>query len=143
MEDLGYKDQMHTWSNNRWGIDRIVERLDRYMGNRNWCQKYLKAQCVNELATGSDHSPEELILDFTYTKGRRRFRFENMWLKRQECFDLINSAWSRTGSARSLDDLEPKLEECKKSLIKWSRREFKHNVQEINKARATLQTLGR
>lgn len=60
------------------GADRIVERLDRFMGNRSWGRKYMKAQCINELSISSDHSPVELIMDFSDTKVRRRFRFENM-----------------------------------------------------------------
>lgn len=42
MEDIGYKGQMHTWSNNRRGVERILERLDRVLGNRLWCSNYLK-----------------------------------------------------------------------------------------------------
>lgn len=56
-----------------------------------------------------------------------------MWLEREDCFEVLHSAWSRCGSSRSLDDLESKLEACKKSLIAHIIVEFKHNVQEINK----------
>lgn len=78
MEDICFKRQMHTWSNNRRGVERIVERLDQVLGNRKWCYNYPKAQCINELAIGSDHSPVELILDYNDKKGKRRFRFEQM-----------------------------------------------------------------
>lgn len=142
MEDLGYKGQMHTWSNNKRGADRIVERLDRFLGNMGWCQLYTNAQCINELAIGSYHSPVELVLDYNDGKGWRRFRFEDMWMERQECFQLIKSAWERSGVARSIEDLQPKLAECKKSLIEWSRREFKNNIKEINKAREALRSMG-
>lgn len=101
MEDLGYKGQMHTLSNNRRGDDRIVERLDRYLGNMSWCQRYPNTQCINEVATSSDHSPVELIFDFTDANGRRRFQFENMWLELQECFKQIKWAWEILGSATS------------------------------------------
>lgn len=135
MEDMGFKGQMHTWSNNRRGNDRIMERLDRVLANLSWCLKFSKAQCVNGLAIGSDHSPVELILNFCDSKGRRRFRFEQMWLERRECFDIIKGAWESTGSVSSARDLEPKLSACRRALIHWSRSEFKNNVKEINKAR--------
>lgn len=117
MEDLGFKGQMHTWSNNRRGVDRIVERLDRFLGNMTWCERFPSAQCVNRVAIGSDHSPVELIIDDMDAKGRRRFRFENMWLERQDCLDLIRASWERTGLAETIGDLEPKLDDCRRSLI--------------------------
>lgn len=143
MEDLGFKGKMHTWSNIRRGKDQIVEQLDRFLGNLGWGQRFPKAQCINEVTIDSDHSPVELILDYSDAKGRRRFRFENLWLERQDRFDLIKWAWQRTNSARAIQDLEPKLNECKRSLIEWSRRTFKHNVLEINKAKQTLKSMGK
>lgn len=85
MEDLGYKGQMHTWSNNRRGNIRIVERLSRVLGNRIWCQKFPKAQCINELAIGSNQSHVMLALEHSDTKGRRRFKFKEMWLEKAKC----------------------------------------------------------
>lgn len=98
MEDLGFKGQMHTWSNNQRGDERVVQILS-------W------------------------------------FGFENMWLEREDCVDVIKAAWSRGGSARTLKDLEPKMEECMRSLVAWSKEHFKHNILETNKARRRLQTL--
>lgn len=36
MGDIGYKGQMHTWSNNRVGEHIISERLDRVLANEAW-----------------------------------------------------------------------------------------------------------
>lgn len=132
---------MHTWSNNRRGNECIVKRLDRILVNRQWAHLFQRAQCINGIAVGSDHSPLELYLYRNEAKGRKWFRFENMWLERADCYEVIKSSWSKGGSARSLEDLEPKLDECRRSLVAWSKEHFKHNISEINKARKRLQTL--
>lgn len=119
-----------------------MERLDRVLANRRWCLRFPKAQCLNSLAIGSDHSPIELILNFSDSKGRRRFRFEQMWLERRECFDVIKAAWEGTSVISSTRELGPKLMACRRALIHWSRTEFKNNVMEINKAREALRVLG-
>lgn len=132
---------MHTWSNNRRGDERIVERLDRNLVNHPWANIFPRAQCMNRVAIGSDHSPLELNLDQSDARGRKWFRFENMWLEREDCGDVIKAAWSRGGTARSLEDLESKMAECRRSLLAWSKQHFKHNLMEINSARRRLQQL--
>lgn len=49
MEDIGYKGQSYTWSNNRNGMDRFMERLDREIANQNWSSMMSKCQCANVL----------------------------------------------------------------------------------------------
>lgn len=57
MDDIGAKGQRFTWSNNRRGSERVIERLDRVIANRMWTAKFYQSQCINEVAIGSDHSP--------------------------------------------------------------------------------------
>lgn len=110
-------------------------------GEHAMVQTYQKVKCINGLDIGSDHSPIDLTLDFMEPKGRRKFHFENIWLEKVACREVIHEAWTRGGSTRKMGDLEPKLEACKRSLIDWRKTEFKHNIKEINKARERLQNL--
>lgn len=89
MEELGCKRSMYTWLNNRKGLMRIMEQLDRLLGNKQWSQKFPKAQCINELVIGSDHSPLTIELEHADIRGRKRFRFEEMWLEHEECGTVI------------------------------------------------------
>lgn len=93
--DIRFKGQMHTWSNNWGGDERVEERLDRVLANETWCARYLRAQCLNGLAIRSDHSPITLVLGYSDSKGRRSFNFEEMWLKQLEFFKVIKAAWSQ------------------------------------------------
>lgn len=54
---------------------------------------------------------------------------------------LLDYLGQRGGSAKVLEDLEPKLNLCRKSFIEWIITKFKRNVIEINKARKRLKTL--
>lgn len=98
LEDIGFKEQMFTWTNNRRGGERIRERLDRFLANQTWCAKFPSAQCIHELIIGSDHASISLHLSHTERRGRRQFRFEDMWFEKEECHDIIRSAWQVGGS---------------------------------------------
>lgn len=64
-----------------------------------------------------------------------------MWLEQEDCFDVIKVAWTWDGSTRGIQDLEAKLDAWKRSLIGWSKKNFKNNVMEIQKAKERLKTL--
>lgn len=70
LRDMGFKRQMHTWTNNRGGVDYIVERLDRMLANEAWSTTLPRAQCLNDLIIGSDHAPITLVLDHVESKGK-------------------------------------------------------------------------
>lgn len=65
-----------------------------------------------------------------------------MWFERVDCFDIIKTAWGSVGQTRDLETLKQKLAACKISLIEWNKREFKHNVMEINKVKRDLRNMG-
>lgn len=76
--DLGFKVQMHTWSNNRGGDERILERLDRVLANETWSTWLHRAQCIHGIAIGSDNAPIMLRLDYTDARTSKTFKFEEM-----------------------------------------------------------------
>lgn len=55
--DMGYKGSKYTWLNKRFKNKSklILERLDRFMANDEWLQKYLDAQVYHLSRTHSDH----------------------------------------------------------------------------------------
>lgn len=50
---------------------------------------------MNEPSIGSDHSPLVLTLEHDF-KGKKIFRFEDMWLEKEECYEVIRQAWRGT-----------------------------------------------
>lgn len=101
-----------------------------------------QSQCINGLIIVPNHAPLEIILELEEPRGDSRFHFEKMWFERDNCFDIIRTAWGSVVQARELESLKQKLSTCKLSLIEWSKREFKHNVMEISKVKRQLRNLG-
>lgn len=104
------------WSNNRRGPDRIFERLDRVLANGAWCSIFPKTQCIHELAIGSDHTPIHLSLDLSDQRGRKSFKFEDMWFEKTECLEAIKKAWTRGGRIKGPDDYFGKIKTCQYEL---------------------------
>lgn len=118
---------MHTWANNRSGAVRIVERLDRALSNNLWTRDYPGAQCIHGIAIGSDHALIHIRLNPTDRRGRKTFKFEEMWMKKIECFDVIKKAWERWGRLRSPEEFNDKIRACRIDLTKWSKMLFGNN----------------
>lgn len=143
MGDIGFKGQMFAWSNNRSGSERIVERLDRVLANGEWCNRFPRAQCIHGLAVGSDHIPIHLHLDLSDYKGRKHFKFEDMWFDKTECLDVIKKAWTRGGRLREPCDFSYKIRNCQIDLTEWSKASFGNNKKQIDSTRNRLQVISR
>lgn len=55
LHDLGYSGAHFTWSNRREGEGLIIERLDRCVGNSEWCQLFLRAAVCHGLVVYLDN----------------------------------------------------------------------------------------
>lgn len=96
---------------------------------------------AHTLILGSDHAPISLHLSYTERRGCRQFRFEDMWFEKDECHDIIRSAWQVGGSVTRVAALKPKLDRCRADLTEWSSKEFKHNLVEIGMVKHSLRHL--
>lgn len=111
--DLRFKGQMHTWSNNRVGEARVMERLDRVLNNGAWQVRFHKAQCIHDLAIGSDHTPIHLSLDHTENRSDKSFKFEEMWYEYPEYQSVIRDSWSIGGVILGAEEYNGKLKACR------------------------------
>ena len=78
------------------------------MSTQRWATLFDTA-CVYNLETiSSDHSA--LLLDFLEktVSRQRRFRFENAWIKEDDCRHLVGVSWSRNGRS----NIQDKIAEC-------------------------------
>ena len=76
------------------GSNRISLRLDKAFATNEWL-RHFKDPTIHHLAEStSDH----YILAITDSpppsrRGKRHFHFEAMWVKREDCHDVIEPAW--------------------------------------------------
>ena len=86
---MGYP---YTWSNKRPGEANTKIRLDRGVTNKEWTDKFQLSRVVHLSSHASDHLPLFLHIQY-FSQPRqhrgRSFRFEESWLLRVECVDVI------------------------------------------------------
>ena len=95
LHDLGYKGYPYTWSNKRPGEANTKIRLDRGVTNKEWTDKFQLSKIVHLSTHASDHLP--ILLDvqsFSQLRQQRgkSFKFEEAWLLRVDCEEVIQEA---------------------------------------------------
>ncbi|XP_017233198.1 uncharacterized protein LOC108207248 [Daucus carota subsp. sativus] len=114
--DIGFTGSEFTWEQSRGTGLWIQERLDRGLANHDWRTMFPIAEIkVLEVST-SDHLP--LFLDLNkkvYAPRVRRFKFENVWIREDQCRKIVQESWEQV-EGRSVVD---KLEFCCLKLEEW------------------------
>ncbi|KAH9724503.1 putative reverse transcriptase/RNA-dependent DNA polymerase [Citrus sinensis] len=95
-----------TWSNGRFGQHFVEERLDRFLCNKEWREKYVDCVVVNLETWTSDHCP--IIMEvqakgngLSYTRrSTSRIHYEDAWSSYEACKDIIDKEWRRHGNWR-------------------------------------------
>nr|GMD08296.1 Zinc finger protein like [Ipomoea batatas] len=76
----------------------------------------------------SDHLPLVLTpVVLSYTTSRRRFCFDNMWIREDKCREIVINSWSRTIGL----DMLGRIEVCGADLWQWGRgynKEFQRRI---------------
>jgi len=96
--DLGYSGPAYTWANKRFSTNATYERLDRCLGNAEWCVAFPSTTIYHLPMLYSDHAPILVVLNSTRYKTNRPSRFENWWLREQEYHTIDQQNWQRSAS---------------------------------------------
>lgn len=114
--DLYYIEEKYTWEKSRESDRWIQERLDKGLANKEWREPFPCAEVrVAEVST-SDHLPLCLQLNrLIYVPRGRRFKFENVWIREQECRNIIQESWNMGG----VEDIMEKMVRCCAKLEEW------------------------
>ena len=116
--DIPLQGGFFTWSNSREVVSKA--RLDRFLFSADWEDKFpfVSQQCLPRLLF--DHFL--IVLEGgSFQRGRRPFRFENMWLKDDGFVERVRSWWdSYNILGASSFVLANKLKLLKNDLKKWN-----------------------
>ena len=109
-KDLGFIGPKFTWCNMQEGDDRVYLRLDRAFAMQSWIDNYKEARVHHIVDSTSDHFAL-LISDFVAYQmpRRRRFHFEAMWTKKEECRDIIEAAWRNSTLGGEINQLRKEI----------------------------------
>ncbi|KAH9764852.1 hypothetical protein KPL70_001671 [Citrus sinensis] len=148
--DLGCKGYPFTWSNGRFGQHFVEERLDRFLCNKKWREKYVDCAVVNLETWTSDHCP--IIMEvqakgsaLSYARKRTsRIHYEDAWSSYEGCKDIVDKEWRRHGNWKCADPVWLFKQTTKSSMAQlknWSNAEFKGRQQKLEKLTAKLKEL--
>lgn len=121
--DLGFIGLPYTWDNRQHGSDNVKVRLDRGLATSNFIDLFKHTKVWHVQTTESDRCC--LVLECSKAqsrrrRGRRRFRYENMWRRDPSYGRAVESAWHDTGGHVSLGQISGHLEELGRSLSNWN-----------------------
>ncbi|XP_021726600.1 uncharacterized protein LOC110693734 [Chenopodium quinoa] len=132
LEDLGFIGHEFTWTNNQGGPKNIQERLDRFLANHAWREVFMGSFVTHLTKRRSDHLPILLCIQKAVPKQKKKkkkkklYHFEEMWLRDENCAEIVSEAWERGG------DLCSKIAFTSSRLSAWSREKFGDFVKELN-----------
>lgn len=89
----------------------------------------------------SDHSPLVLKASFQMHSGPRRFRFQNMWIKRPDFLDVVKRCWSESQQGYGMYLFSCKLRNLKQSLRIWNRDKFGNVFRNVKEAEDRVKQL--
>ena len=144
LHDLGYQGNMYTGWNNKEDSDFVTTRLDRMLASATWISAFDGAVVSDLLVQNSDHCPLLLSIPEVVSVSKRKkiFRFEAMWIKDDQCKEVIEQDWGEeVAFGSSMFQVMEKLKGCRASLVAWSRERFVSLAASIKAKRSLLQHL--
>jgi len=76
------------------------------------------------------------------TKGAHKnwFRFENIWITKQTCKDVVQTAWASISKPNAMKKLLGYIDKCSAELLKWNKTTFGHVQCRINELELQLKS---
>ncbi|GLT45093.1 hypothetical protein SLA2020_450200 [Shorea laevis] len=122
----------YTWS--RRGVE---EKLDRALAFREWQLYFPQAMVRSLLPLGFDHSPFLIDKEGGRKKGKR-FKFEEMWLRDEQCHVIVERGWNGQQVRRGLMGVMHRLKECATALDGWNLTQFGNTSERVQEEREAL-----
>ncbi|XP_050245813.1 uncharacterized protein LOC126693715 [Quercus robur] len=141
-KDLGFCGPDFTWCNMKEGSSRILLRLDRAFASSEWLNHFKDPIVHHLVESTSDHC----ILITTdpsrpVNKRNRRFHFEAMWTKRDDCKEVIDAAWNSGTLAITPDGIASNLQRCAAALSTWNQNVVGNITKKIQEKKRALSSL--
>ncbi|KAM7518224.1 hypothetical protein LguiB_017186 [Lonicera macranthoides] len=120
-----------TWYRSFPNGQIVKERLDRALGNFRFQTLFPNANLSVLGFHGSDH--RAILLDLecgdcgSATTNARRgngFKFEEYWVRHEDCRNTVLQAWAAAGDVSSMDQCTSNIFKCGRALMRWSRATF-------------------
>ncbi|XP_078181452.1 uncharacterized protein LOC144575215 [Carex rostrata] len=140
--DIPLQGRMYTWSNKR--PHPTFSKLDRVLLSYHW-NSFGATHSLKDLpASASDHTPLFLNIKPHANPCRKKFKFENFWLKHQEVHGVVAAAWATTShSPNPVRVFQEKIFTVQRELLSWARRKFCKRDTLLRRSKWVLRQLDR
>lgn len=105
-----------SWSNKGEGQARIASRIDRGIVNAQWLLSLPHVEANYLSPTLSDHSPIVFVCEAKSSGGGRPFRFLNLLASHEQFSPVVQAAWDKQVTGRTLSALWYRLKNVKCGL---------------------------
>ncbi|XP_031127725.1 uncharacterized protein LOC116029802 [Ipomoea triloba] len=93
LRNFEFKGYQYTWEKGRGTVNWVREKLDRILVNNQWLDLFGEAR-VESFEACSDYLPLALWpLSSVRVRKHRKFKFENCWLKKTRCREIMSRSW--------------------------------------------------
>ena len=134
-KDLGYCGPDFTWCNMQEGDNRIYLRLD-------WINYFNGTRVLHFIESTSDHCALLIADSIAVQPSRkRRFHFEEMWTKKEECKEIIKNAWEGCLHRGTPESISSGIQNCAADLARWNKSVFGYVPKQIQDKRKALNVL--
>ncbi|KAF2301233.1 hypothetical protein GH714_021041 [Hevea brasiliensis] len=134
LSDVNMNGYKYTWDNARDDDDWVEAKLDRFLANDDWKQRFALSKAAVLDYSSSDHLPILLqVRIFLPRHSPRLFRFENTW-GAEWCREIVEEIWSDP----SLGSVLEKLQFCSVRLGEWGDNLRKLYKQEIDDCKRVM-----
>ena len=117
-------------------------RLDRALVMQEWIDHYRDMRVHHLVESTSDHCALLITDSFVpQSPKKRRFQFEAMWTRRDECRDIIKAAWNESVELHNPNGMVTGLKQYADGLSKWNRLVFGLVPRQIQAKRKALNEL--
>uniref|UniRef100_A0A803P3Y4 Reverse transcriptase domain-containing protein n=1 Tax=Cannabis sativa TaxID=3483 RepID=A0A803P3Y4_CANSA len=122
--DLGFFGCKFTWKNKRQSGGLIRERLDRALVDTEWINLFPRGGVRNLPILSSDHDPILFDSVMERSRGSTPFKFYEAWFKEGSCLEIIQQAWTSSGSIDSNENISRRFDAIRASTMVRRKRNF-------------------
>lgn len=120
--NLGFIGLPYMWHNRQHGSENVRVRLDRGFASSAFLELFKETKVWHMQTAESNHCCLVLECSSGWPQGRRvrrRFRYENMWLRDPSYVRAVESVWQEPGRHVSLGQISGHLGALGQSLSEW------------------------
>ncbi|XP_070042736.1 uncharacterized protein [Nicotiana tomentosiformis] len=132
LTDMGLKESIYNWWNERAEEDCIFKRLDRVFANMELQQLWPGLEITRLSKIGSYHCPLLLTYNPDSVPIKKSFRFLKFWTEHESYKAVVKENWQADFHANPFILFNHKIKRLKKALSTWSRVIFGDIFQKID-----------